>query len=55
MIKKIIDISDKILMSVIQEILKVCFYVLILYFSFNFIFDFSISDIVGLDCFPDCV
>lgn len=53
MIKKIIDVSDKIIMSVLQEIGKIFFWVLILYFMTKTFLDFDILEFIDLDNLPD--
>ena len=53
MIKKIIDVSDKIIMSVLQEIGKIFFWILILYFMTKTFLDFDILEFIDLDSLPD--
>ena len=54
MIKKIIDVSDKIVMHVIQEIFKIFFWILIIYFSTKTFLNFDILNFIDLDCLPNC-
>ena len=52
MIKKLIDMSDKIIMSFIQEIVKVFFWVLIIFFVANTFLDIDLLDLIGLEDLP---
>lgn len=54
MIKKIIDVSDKLIMHLVQEIIKIIFWILILYFVAKTFLNFDIIEFIDLDCLPEC-